>query len=54
MIAALLPLLTLAAPAAASPARRWPVSESKANCWTFYHDVTAETAQNIDLKSVIG
>lgn len=54
MLAALLPLLALASPAVASPAKRWPQSESKANCWTFYHDVTAETSMNIDLKSVIG
>ena len=43
----------LAGLAVASPAKRWDIKDSQANCWNFYSDITAE-ADNIDLESVIG
>jgi len=57
MIAGLLPLFALAPAVLANPVqnvKKWPQSESKANCWSFMADVTAETGMNIDLASVIG
>jgi len=57
MIAGLLPLFALGPTVLANPlqnVKRWPLSESKASCWSFMADVTAETGMNIDLASVIG
>lgn len=57
MLTALLPLLSLSlttasASASTVPAKRW--TQSQADCWSFNADVYAETAQTIDLASVIG
>lgn len=38
----------------ASTHKRWPASESQADCWSFNTDIYAETDSNIDLASVIG
>ena len=52
MITPLLSLLVVGSASASPAAKRW--TDSQADCWTFYSDIEAETANNIDLASVIG